>query len=114
MLTKLKNADYITLSSNRLYGSIPRMPRRFPFTIEYYRMLFSGELGFALEKIFSSYPSLGGLTFNDDAREELILNYDHPKVLIFKKTANFNPEYIAARLSAFAPNVPVTQLDQQR
>lgn len=114
MLTKLKTADYIVLSSNRLYGSIPRMPRRFPFTIEYYRMLFSGELGFALEKIFSSYPSLGGLTFNDDAREELILNYDHPKVLVFKKTASFNPEYIAARLSAFAPNVPVTQLDQQR
>jgi hypothetical protein len=114
LLDKIRAADYITISSNRLYGSIPRMPRRFPFTSEYYRMLFSGELGFSLEKIFSSYPTLGPLTFNDDAREELILNYDHPKVLIFKKSSNFSFEYVATKLRAFAPAVAITPLDQQR
>jgi hypothetical protein len=112
-LSKLRETDYIVISSNRLYGSIPRMPRRFPFTIEYYKMLFSGELGFSLEKIFSSYPSFGPLTLKDDTFEELLLNYDHPKVLIFKKTPNFDIEYVSKKLGSFAPHVPLTLLDQQ-
>jgi hypothetical protein len=112
-LSKLKEADYIILSSNRLYGSIPRMPRRFPFTIEYYKMLFSGELGFSLDKIFTSYPSFGPFQLKDDGFEEMLLNYDHPKVLIFKKTPNFDFEYVSKKLSAFAPHVPLTLLDQQ-
>jgi hypothetical protein len=112
-LSKIRDTDYIILSSNRLSGSIPRMPRRFPFTTEYYRMLFSGELGFALEKIFSSYPSFGPFELKDDDFEELLLNYDHPKVLIFKKTSNFDFEYVSKKLGAFPPNVPLTLLDQQ-
>ncbi len=112
-LSKLERTDYIILSSNRLYGSIPRMPRRFPFTIEYYRMLFSGELGFSLEKIFSSYPSFGPFELKDDTFEEMLLNYDHPKVLIFKKTPNFNLEHVSKKLKSFPPHVPLTLLDQQ-
>jgi hypothetical protein len=112
-LEKIRAADYIILSSNRLYGSIPRMPRRFPFTNEYYRMLFSGELGFSLEKIFSSYPGWGAFTLKDDTFEEMLLNYDHPKVLIFKKSPNFSFEYVSAKLKAFAPAVHVTLLDKQ-
>jgi 4-amino-4-deoxy-L-arabinose transferase-like glycosyltransferase len=112
-LSKLQQTDYIILSSNRLSGSIPRMPRRFPFTTEYYRMLFSGELGFALEKIFTSYPSFGPFELKDDTFEELLLNYDHPKVLIFKKTPNFDFEYVSKKLRAFPPHVPLTLLDQQ-
>jgi hypothetical protein len=89
------------------------MPRRFPFTTEYYRMLFSGELGFVLEKIFTSYPSFGPFELKDDTFEELLLNYDHPKVLIFKKTPNFDFEYVSKKLRAFPPHVPLTLLDQQ-
>jgi 4-amino-4-deoxy-L-arabinose transferase-like glycosyltransferase len=112
-LSKLERTDYIILSSNRLSGSVPRMPRRFPFTSEYYRMLFSGELGFALEQIFSSYPSFGPFELKDDTFEELLLNYDHPKVLIFKKTPNFDFEYVSKKLRAFPPHVPLTLLEQQ-
>ena len=39
MLTKLDEADYISLSSNRLYGSIPRNPRRYPLATRYYQAL---------------------------------------------------------------------------
>ena len=58
MLAQLNRADYICLTSNRVYGSIPRLPERFPMTSEYYRMLFSGELGFDLVKTFTLAPSL--------------------------------------------------------
>jgi hypothetical protein len=36
----LNEADYIVLSSNRLWGSIPRLPQRYPMTTLYYDLLF--------------------------------------------------------------------------
>ncbi|HID86799.1 MAG TPA: hypothetical protein EYP55_05395, partial [Anaerolineae bacterium] len=86
----LDRADTIILSSNRLYGSIPRLPMRYPLTTEYYRLLFAGQLGFRLEKVVTSYPNLGPLRFNDDSADEAFTVYDHPKVLIFQKTEDFS------------------------
>ena len=42
----LNDADILVISSNRLWGSIPRLPMRFPMTKEYYQLLFDGKLGF--------------------------------------------------------------------
>ncbi|MER3405202.1 MAG: hypothetical protein C4289_08595, partial [Chloroflexota bacterium] len=69
-------------------------------TIEYYRMLFSGELGFELVKTFTSRPRFLGIELNDDSAEEAFTVYDHPKVLIFRKTAAYDRERIAERLGA--------------
>ncbi|HPD42591.1 MAG TPA: hypothetical protein PLD43_13640, partial [Anaerolineae bacterium] len=44
--TWLEEVDYIVLSSNRLYGSIARLPQRYPLTVAYYQALFDGSLGF--------------------------------------------------------------------
>lgn len=104
-LDKLGQADYIDLSSNRLYESIPRLPRRFPFTIYYYKMLFSGELGFDLVHTETSYPNIFGFQFSTDSAEEPFTVYDSPKVLIFKKAARFNINYVRERLSNFPPGV---------
>ena len=115
VLNWLDSADYISMSSNRLYGSIPRLPWRFPMTTEYYRALLGGELGFELTADFNSFPRLGPITFNSQempqklarpdgvlggqrprqffvpypTAEEAFSVYDHPRVLIFKKTANY-------------------------
>ena len=99
LLDQLRQTDYIFLSSNRLYGSIPRMPQRYPMTSDYYRALFSGELGFELVHTGASYPELSGWVINDDSAEEAFTVYDHPKVLIFKKTAAFSPDQARAILS---------------
>ena len=105
MLGKLEQADYLILSSNRLYLSIPRLPKRFPFTIEYYRMLFSGELGFDLIYTGTSYPRLFGFEFSTDNAEEPFTVYDHPKVYIFKKNAGFSIDRLREHLGAYPDGV---------
>lgn len=104
LMSSLQHTDYIFESSNRLYGSIPRIPERYPMATAYYQMLFSGELGFELVKTFTSRPSLFGITLNDDGAEEAFTVYDHPKVLIFKKTANFNAANVERKLALALAN----------
>jgi YYY domain-containing protein len=86
IVSNLQESDYVILSSNRLYGSIPRLPWRYPITSRYYDLLFQERLGFRLVGTFTSYPGLLGLSINDDAADESFTVYDHPKVLIFEKT----------------------------
>ncbi len=102
--------QYIFISSNRQWGSIPRLPERFPMNTLYYRILlgcppdktiqwcysvaqpgmFHGDLGFELVAVFQSDPSLGPLSVNDQFAEEAFTVYDHPKVLVFQKTEAYN------------------------
>jgi len=88
----LDEADAVILSSNRLYGSIPRLPMRYPMTVRYYQSLFNGTLGFEKAAEFTSYPSLFGLEFPDRGAEEPFTVYDHPQVQIYRKTATFSRE----------------------
>ena len=67
MSTDLAEADYLVLFSNRLYGTIPRLPERYPVSTEYYRLLFEGGLGYELAEAMSSYPRLAGVNFVDDS-----------------------------------------------
>lgn len=87
------------------------MPERYPLTTVYYRNLlgcpeetsilwcysvaqpgmFEGKLGFELVAVFQSDPNLGSLRFNTQFAEEAFTVYDHPKVLIFKKQADYDP-----------------------
>jgi YYY domain-containing protein len=121
----LSGADYLILFSNRLYGSIPRVPERYPRSGEYYRKLFGEELGYKLENWESTYPALLGIAFVDDTfarpglstptalgpyipaslsinlgyADESFSVYDHPKVLIFKNQDYLSTSEIRKRLS---------------
>ena len=92
ILGNLRQADYVILATNRLYGSIPRLPQRYPITTRYYELLFDEKLGFRLIKSFTSYPGLFGLTIVDDRADESFTVYDHPKVLIFQKERDLTDE----------------------
>ena len=89
LVANLDKADYIILASNRLYGSIPRLPKRYPIAIEYYRALFDGRLGFDKVAQFDSHPGLFGMTFDSSQAQEDFTVYDHPTVTIFKKRDGF-------------------------
>lgn len=96
----LDEADFIVLSSNRLYQSIPRLPLRYPLTTKYYEWLFNGALGFDKVQEFTSYPQLFGIVINDDSSDEAFTVYDHPKVLVFKKTSRYSSENTAKLLNS--------------
>lgn len=116
----LDQGDYIFIPTNHQYGQITRLPERYPLTTEYYRALlgcpagediircyrvaepgmFEGQLGFDLVATFTNYPTLGPLVINDQSAEEAFTFYDHPKVLIFKKSADYDPARVQAILGA--------------
>ncbi|GAB4416130.1 MAG: hypothetical protein Kow002_01720 [Anaerolineales bacterium] len=107
----LNASDYIFIPTNHQYGQITRLPERYPLTTKYYRELmgcpaeitvidcyreaqpgmYAGNLGFELVAVFESYPQLGPVVINDQSAEEAFTFYDHPKVLIFKKRADYDP-----------------------
>ena len=110
-VTNLDLADYVFITSSRQWGTTTRVPERYPLTTLYYQSLlgcpagedvewcasvaepgmFEGELGFELVATFQNDPSLGALKINDQDSEEAFTVYDHPKVLIFKKTDSYDP-----------------------
>ncbi len=108
----LDQADYLTISSNRFYDTLTRLPMRFPMSVRYYDALFSGELGFELIQTFESTFTFGGLTVSDQVlptydvpgwlnefeAEEAFHVYDHPVVFVFRKTADYDPDVVAALL----------------
>ncbi len=122
----LTQSDYIIIPTNHQYAQITRLPERYPLTTEYYRQLigcptaediircyrvakpgtYHGNLGFELVEVFESYPTLGKLVINDQAAEEAFTFYDHPKVLIFKKSDNFS----AAKLQSILGKVDLTHV----
>ncbi len=91
---KIKSADYIIIASNRLYVPLQKLSDCqqykvcFPQASKYYKQLFSGELGFKKVAEFSSYPTIPFSNFRiiDDSADESFTVYDHPKVIVFKKT----------------------------
>ncbi|NTU75519.1 MAG: phospholipid carrier-dependent glycosyltransferase, partial [Anaerolineaceae bacterium] len=117
-LTRFENvmdqADYIYISSGRQWGTTVRVPERYPLTTEYYRNLlgcpidqdivdcyrvaevgtYQGKLGFELVKVFQSDPNLGSLRVNTQFAEEAFTVYDHPKVMLFKKTDTYTSEKV--------------------
>jgi YYY domain-containing protein len=92
LVAQLSRADYVVLSSARVYSSIERLPHRFPVALRYYQALFDGSLGFDLVGDFHSFPSFLGLPVSDLHAEEQFTVYDHPRVLIFKRTDRFSPD----------------------
>jgi hypothetical protein len=109
-LENLPVVDYIFLPSQRAIWSTSRIPKTYPMTIEYYRALFDGRLGFDLVAMFTSPFKIGPLEISDVGgtiawghtptipvfdgnffgAEEAFSVYDHPPVWIFKKRADFD------------------------
>ena len=84
---QLEKVDYIIMSSNRLWGSIPKAPEKYPITSKFYNDLFAEKLQFIKVAEITSYPTIPILNISipDDLSEEAFTVYDHPKVLIYNK-----------------------------
>ena len=91
-------------------ATISRLPERYPMSREFYRLLFSGQLGYEIRLVETAYPSLLGVGLVDDTfgraglpepaasreqadfpvtlrlgyADESFTVYDHPKVFVLE------------------------------
>lgn len=111
----LNTADYVLITSSRQWGSVGRLPDRYPLSNAFYRALagcpeerdvewcynvaqpgtFDERSGYELVRVFESRPSIGPIEINDQFAEEAFTVYDHPKVFVFRKTEAYDPESVA-------------------
>ena len=129
---RLSQAQYVVFYSNRPYGSVSRVPERYPLSASYYQELFGGRLGYRLERTFTSYPELAGVAFRDEPlgraglprpdpmvagksaavnldlgyADDNVVGYDHPQVLFFRNVDQLSEEDLALRLSGAAARDP--------
>ncbi len=116
----LDRTDVILITSSRQWGSLPRLPERFPLVIQYYYGLtgcpldeplepcfnslqpgmYESPLGFQLVAVFRSDPTLGPWRINDQPADEAFTVYDHPAVFVFRKTHRYDPDRTRAWLAA--------------
>jgi 4-amino-4-deoxy-L-arabinose transferase-like glycosyltransferase len=96
----LSQVDVITMATDRLDKSIPRLPARYPLTIHYYQLLFQGQLGFRLAAIFENHPHLFGITLDDSNADESYSVFDHPTTRIFVRDASYTSEQLYQKLLA--------------
>ena len=132
LLGSLEKNDYIILSSNRLYNTIPRLPERYPLTSRYYELLMAERLGFELVHYVAEYPELLGLRLVNDTfadpdlpkprllssaeQEFMSLNlgradesfsvYDHPMPLVFAKTKKLGRSELLSLFGKAALGLP--------
>jgi YYY domain-containing protein len=133
-LNNLAQVDYIILPSQRGLWSTSRLANNYPMTLEYYRALFDGRLGFDLVAEFQSPIAIGPLQVSDAAgtwawgrlprltpdandpfnnnllaAEEAFSVYDHAPVWIFRKRADFNLDQVRQ----FFNNIDLTHVVNQ-
>ena len=135
LASKLSGSEYLIFYSNRPYSSVARAPDRFPLSLSYYQLLFAGELGYRLERTFTSYPELAGISFRDDPfgraglpkpeplfpekpapislnlgfADDNVVGYDHPQVMLFRNVERLSHVELRSLLAspqAQNPNVP--------
>lgn len=82
----LQKGDYLVLSSNRAWGSISAVPKKYPLMSKFYKNLFEEKLAYKKIKEFASYPSIGSIDIPDDLAEENFTVFDHPKIIIYKNS----------------------------
>jgi 4-amino-4-deoxy-L-arabinose transferase-like glycosyltransferase len=89
--SRLAEADYIVMDDTFLqfYQHLPAAEHA--AVKQYYDDLFAGRLGFELMRTFKVYPSLFGITINDDAAELTFRLFDHPRVFVFRRTEPRRP-----------------------
>lgn len=120
----LSRADLVILASQRGYGSIGKLPARYPLMNRYYQKLFDGELGFEPAETTRNDPTIFGITLRDNPFADLPFNaldvnallpkgmrvlnlgfadesfsvYDHPQPIIFDRVRALSASELDALL----------------
>ncbi len=115
MIDILDSSDLLVLSSQRGVASVQRLPRRYPLQNRFYKLLVDGSLGYEPVGSWKSWPRFGTWWLPDQEvvgkwppypdhaihlppAEEPFSVYDHPRVFIFKRAADFDRDRARALL----------------
>ena len=104
----IQQGDYISIASKKLWYTLTACSPEFkpngydvyPVTSRYYRLLWSGLLGYKMVGEFHNFPGIFGWEHPDDTAEESFSVYDHPRVYIFKKVEVVSPDRVVELLSS--------------
>ena len=121
-LALLAEADYLTLTSNRVYGVVPRLPQRYPLSSQYHQLLLDGKLGYEPVLVVDRAPNLAGVYWRADTfgwpglrpspaitaylnqfhninggrADESFIVYDQPLTILFENTGKLTAEEMLA------------------
>ncbi len=113
----LAGAKWLVMSSERMVGSIPKLPDRYAMTMHYYHLLMDGKLGYRLVRVFQQHPQLGPVVVHDYGADESFHVYDHPIVRIFKRVRILPASRIASLImgtAGVASNPPAATITPDR
>ena len=131
LASRLSGSEYLIFYSIRPYSSVTRAPDRFPLSVSYYQRLFAGELGYDLERTFTSYPQLAGIAFRDEPfgraglpkpeplvpekaapislnlgyADDNVVGYDHPRVMLFRNVDHLSHDELRSLLASPQPQI---------
>ena len=94
----ISRADFIIQSSQRVESAMRAAPWRYPVQGRYFSQLKDGALGFEDVAEFQRAPAIGNVAIDDREADESFINYDHPRVTIYERTAPLQfhaPDYDA-------------------
>ena len=100
---ELERADWVVLTSNRIYRTVLANPERFPRTGRLYRLLLTGEAGFEVLARVARGPRIFGLRWPVQWADESFVNYEFPQVVILRRTTDVAAEDLAARVERPLP-----------
>ncbi|HVN76749.1 MAG TPA: DUF2298 domain-containing protein, partial [Thermoanaerobaculaceae bacterium] len=106
---ELAGSDWVVLQTKRLYGAISRVPKKYPFTDNFFRELFAGDLGYTLVKDVASRPGLLGIELPTELADESFSVYDHPKAVIFRNTGHLTAAALEGKIRNGLPSRPVSR-----
>ena len=119
IFTLLSQSDYYVIFSNRLYGTIPRLEKRYPVSTNFYQKIFDETLGFEIVNFQKQSMNLLSINYQENYFERINIEkpldinnydkdffinldlgwsdesfsvYDHPNVIILKNEKKYSKD----------------------
>ncbi len=83
---RLSGVKWIVVIEENRMRPFMKVPRRYPVAHTYYRRLAEESLGFERVAQFKVAPEILGFTYSEADAEPTITGFDHPRVLIYRRT----------------------------
>jgi tetratricopeptide (TPR) repeat protein len=92
---RLRAMDFLVVAQENRSWQFQAANLLYPAMASFYENLTRGTLGFAPVQRFKQEPSLHGISFKSTRADPSFTGYDHPSVVIFRKSSTFPEQFTA-------------------